>query len=279
MSGSVAPRVSVVVPVYNTGALLELALRSIAAQSYRDFETIVVDDGSDDAETLAILERAQRAGTTVHHTPNRGVASARNCAIEHARGTFILPLDADDTLGPAYLAKTVPVLEGDPEIGIVHSWVQLTGGHYGVWRTGEFSVRALLSRCTIHVTSLYRREVWADVGGYDQTFVEGAEDWDFWLSAAARGWRACCVPEPLTQYRRRPGSRELAARARGTSAAIMRRLVAKHRALYEAHFSDAFADLYEHHSAVCLSLERVYANPALRLALKLRGVLQRRAHA
>jgi len=271
-----APRVSIVVPVYNAGGFLARALRSASAQSYRDFETVVVDDGSTDARTLTILDAAERQGTVaVHRTPNRGVAAARNLAVERARGAFILPLDADDCLRTGFLEKTVLVLEENPEIAIVHTWVELIGGHHGLWRTGEFSVRALLSRCTIHVTSLYRREVWADVGGYDPSFTEGAEDWDFWLSAAARGWRARGIPEPLTQYRRRPGSRELGARAAGVSARVMRRLIAKHRPAYEAHFDDALADLYEHHSAVCLSLERVYNNPAVRLALKLRGVLQK----
>jgi glycosyltransferase involved in cell wall biosynthesis len=271
-----APRVSIVVPVYNAGGFLTRALQSAATQSYRDVETVVVDDGSTDARTLAILDTAERSGNAVvHRTVNRGVAAARNLAVERARGAFILPLDADDRLRPRFLEKTVPVLESDPETGIVHTWVELIGGHHGLWCTGEFSVRALLSRCTIHVTSLYRREVWADVGGYDPAFTEGAEDWDFWLSAAARGWRARCVPEPLAQYRRRPGSRELGARAAGVSARVMRQLIAKHRSTYAAHFDDALADLYEHHSAVCLSLERVYDHPAVRLALKLRGVWQK----
>src|SRR2546425_2448157 len=86
---------------------------------FRSFETVVVDDGSTDARTLAILDAAERRGTVVvHRTVNRGVASARNLAVERARGAFLLPLDADDCLRPRFLEKTVPVLERDPEIGI-----------------------------------------------------------------------------------------------------------------------------------------------------------------
>ena len=66
--------------------------------------------------------------------------------------------------------------------------VGLVGGHHGVWQTGGFTLVELLSRCTIHVSSLYRRELWADVGGYDPRFVESCEDWDLWLGAAKRGW-------------------------------------------------------------------------------------------
>ena len=270
-----APRVSIVMPVYNAGAFLEEALASAAAQTYADVETVVVDDGSTDARTRALLDAAaQRSGVRLFRQANAGVAAARNRAVEEARGTYILPLDADDVLGPGFLARTVPVLDAEPSIGIVHTWVELIGGHHGVWRTGPFSVAALLARCTIHVTSLYRRELWRGVGGYDPQFTEGAEDWDFWLGAAASGWQACGVPEVLTQYRRHAASRELAARAPGVSGRVMRRLVAKHRALYQAHLDDALANLYEHHAATCLTLERIYDHPAMRAFLRLRGLVR-----
>jgi glycosyltransferase involved in cell wall biosynthesis len=271
------PHVSIIVPVFNAGRYLEQALRSTAAQTYRDFEVVVVDDGSTDRTTLALLEAARRqAGVTVHRTPNCGPAAARNTAIEHARGGYILPLDADDWLAPTFLAKTVPVLDANPEIGICYTWVGLVGGHTGIWRTGDFSLRALLSRCTVHVSALYRRELWAEVGGYDPRFVESWEDWDFWIGAATRGWQARCVPEVLMYYRRSPTSREPRARAPGVGARLMRTLIDKHRALYAAHFDDALADLYEHYAATCLSLERVYTHPVLRAGLRLRDLVRRR---
>jgi glycosyltransferase involved in cell wall biosynthesis len=272
--GGGAPRVSVIVPVFNAGDDLTQALESVAAQSVRDLEVVLVDDGSTDARTVALLDAAaRRPGTTLHRTSNRGPAAARNLAIEHARGAYVLPLDADDWLAPEFLAKTVPMLDAEPGIGVVHTWVGLVGGHHGTWRTGSFSLPELLVRCTIHVCSLYRRELWVDAGGYDPGFVEGAEDWDFWLTAAARGWKARTVPEVLAYYRRGAGSRERRARAPGTSGRIMRALVAKHRALYEAHLEDALAGMYEHLAAVSLSLERVYDHPLMRVALRLRDRL------
>src|SRR5437762_1333566 len=167
------PHVSVVIPVFNAGDYLARALDSVARQTYRDFETVIVDDGSTDRRTLAILEAAARGpGVTVHRTPNGGPSRARNVGVERARGAYVLPLDADDYLAPAFLAKTVPLLDADPALGVVYTWVVLVGGYRGVWRPGGFSVTALLSRCTIHVTSLYRRKIWEDVGGYDPRFVE-----------------------------------------------------------------------------------------------------------
>src|SRR5262249_3186102 len=198
-----APGGSGVMPVYNAGRWLGQALASVDAQTFRDFELVVVDDGSTEERTRTLLdEAARRPGVTVHRSENRGPALARNLAIERARGAYILPLDADDWLEPAFLAKTVPLLDADPGLGLAYTWVGLAGAHHGVWRTGGFTVPAPLARCTIHVASLFRRELWADVGGYDPAFVESSEDWDLWLGAAARGWRGRCVPEVLVHYRR-----------------------------------------------------------------------------
>jgi glycosyltransferase involved in cell wall biosynthesis len=269
-----SPRVSVIVPVYDTGRDLERALRSVEAQTYRDRELVVVDDGSTDATTLAVLEAwSRRPGVTVHRQPNRGPAAARNAAVERARGAYVVPLDADDWLAPTFLERTIPILEGDPDVGVVHTWVALVGGHTGVWRTGEFSLAALLARCTVHVCSPYRREIWTDVGGYDPRFVHTGEDWDFWLGAAARGWKGRGVPEVLAYYQRSPTSREKRARAPERAGHVMQTLVEKHRALYQAHVGEAMVGLYEHHAETSLTLERIYRNPVVRLALRLRDLL------
>jgi len=237
---------------------------------------VIVDDGSTEARTRAILDdAARRPGVTVHRTENRGPSLARNLAIERARGAYILPLDADDWLAPTFLDKTAPMLNADPAIGVVHTWVGLVGGHRGVWRTGGFTLPELLARCTIHVASLFRRELWADVGGFDPRFVESWEDWDLWLGAAARGWRGRCVPEVLVYYRRSASSRERAAREPGVSTRLMRELVAKHRALYDANLEEAMARMYEERAETARMLERIYQNPAVRLLLRLRGLVRR----
>jgi len=270
-----APRVSIIIPVFNAGRYLTRALDSVEAQTERNFEVVVVDDGSIDRRTHKILDQAaERPGVTVHRTENRGPSAARNLAIERSRGAYILPLDADDYLAPTYLEKTIPVLDAEPALGVAYTWVGLVGGHHGVWKTGDFGVRELLTRCTIHVTSLYRRRLWEDVGGYDPRFVESCEDWDLWLGAAARGWKGRCVPEVLVYYRRSASSREKHARTPGVSAQLMRTLVEKHRPLYLAHVEDALAGMYEERSEVCLALERVYDHPAVRALLRLRGLVK-----
>jgi len=105
-----SPTVSVIVPCYNQGIYLDEAIQSVLGQTYQDFEIIIVDDGSDDGLTGLtndLLRDYRRKRTRVIRTENRGVVSARNTAISHARGKYILPLDADDRIGSEYLEKAV----------------------------------------------------------------------------------------------------------------------------------------------------------------------------
>jgi glycosyltransferase involved in cell wall biosynthesis len=264
-SNGARPLVSIVIPVFNAGRYLRKALGSATAQTYPAVEVILVDDGSDDLTTLAIVaEAAEVDGVSVRRTAREGPARARNLAIEHARGAYILPLDADDYLDPLYLERTVPVLEGDATLGVAYTWVGLVGRHHGVWRTGSFTVPELLVRNTIHVTSLYRRELWVDVGGYDPTFTEAFEDWDFWLSAARRGWRGTCVPEVLAYYRRLPSGREVVTRRSDVRGTLIRRLVAKHRDAFEGALEDTVVALHERAEWAGNALERLYHLPPIR---------------
>jgi glycosyltransferase involved in cell wall biosynthesis len=266
-----APVVSIVIPVFNAGEYLREALDGAVGQTHPDVEVVVVDDGSTDRPTRDILDAARaHARVTVVRTENGGPARARNVGVEHARGEYVLPLDADDRLVPTFVERTLPVLEADPGVGVVHTWVGLVGRHHGTWRTGPFALPDLLTRCTVHVSSLFRRRLWSDVGGWDPQFVATMEDWDFWLSAVERGWTGRCVPEVLVHYRRLASGREVRARTPGVKAGLIRQLVAKHRGLYEAHVGDAMAGMYERLEMAGNTLERIYHTPPMRLYVRLR---------
>lgn len=114
------PHVSVVVAAYNAAETLDEALASVAAQTYRDFELIVVDDGSTDATPELLAKYAETwPWMTWFRQENTGVATARNRAIERARGDLIAFQDADDTWLPDKLAEQVPLLDRNPAIGLV----------------------------------------------------------------------------------------------------------------------------------------------------------------
>jgi len=131
-----SPTVSVIVPCYNQGIYLDEAIQSVLGQTYQDFEIIIVDDGSDDGLTGLtndLLRDYRRKRTRVIRTENRGVVSARNTVISHARGKYILPLDADDRIGSEYLEKAVKILDDNPDTGIVYCEVEFFGERQGKW--------------------------------------------------------------------------------------------------------------------------------------------------
>ena len=139
-----AALVSVIMPCYNDGRYIKEAIDSLRRQTYSNFELIVVDDGSDDSETVSILSTLNDGKTTVLHTNHLRPAGARSYGIERARGKYILPLDSDDTIEPTYLEKAVNVLETQPDIGVVYCQADLFGEKSGRWELPDYSRRAML---------------------------------------------------------------------------------------------------------------------------------------
>src|SRR5690606_15977961 len=118
------PVVSVVVPAYNAEAYLGEALRSVLAQTYELLEVLVIDDGSQDRTADIVRELAMEdERVRLLQQSNSGVADARNLGIEHARGVYIAPLDADDLFYPQKLEAQVARMEsGDEAVGVVYCW-------------------------------------------------------------------------------------------------------------------------------------------------------------
>lgn len=203
-----APAVTVVIPCYNMGVFIGEAVDSVRAQTLAEVEIIIVDDGSDDADTIVRLDALAAEGVTVLRTPNRGVAAARNCGVQAARGRYILPLDGDDLIEPYYLAKAVGLLEQNPEIGIVSCDAQLFGAASGILRLPEFSRQRLLSENLLFASAVFRKSCWQSAGGYRPALKYGWEDWDFWIAMTKNGIKVARIPEALFKYRIRPDSRD-----------------------------------------------------------------------
>ena len=125
------PKVSVVIPCYNYGEYIDEAVDSVLAQTYDDFEIIIVNDGSTDAYTNKLLDGYDRPKTRVIVTTNNGVATARNIGISAASGQYILPVDPDDRIGNTYLEKAVKILDEHQELGMVYSHVEFFGARKG----------------------------------------------------------------------------------------------------------------------------------------------------
>jgi glycosyltransferase involved in cell wall biosynthesis len=201
-----SPRVSVVIPCYNQGRWLDEAVDSVLAQTYRDFEVIVVNDGSTERTTNELLAHYQRPSVRVLQTENRGLAIARNTGIDAALGDYILPLDADDMIGPRYLEMAVALLDQDNNLGIVYCRGELFGLRRGPVAAPAFSRWVMLFSNLIFCTAMFRKEDWLRVGGYNSGMVHGCEDWDFWLSILELGRTVRRIPLVLFRYRVREES-------------------------------------------------------------------------
>jgi len=225
------PKVSVIIPCYNLGVFLDEAIASVWAQTFTDYEIIVVDDGSDDPVTLEKLAELKATGLQIIKTDNHGVSAARNRGISEAHGKYILPLDADDRIAATYLEKAVDIIEQRPDIGIVYCEAELFGALQGPWVIPGFSLPHQLLDNLIFSAALFRKVDWKHAGGYDETLRAGWEDWDFWLRILESGCGVYRLSEALFNYRIRPCSREQSLGV-GAKLMLMVSLVGKHRKLY-----------------------------------------------
>lgn len=209
------PLISVIVPCYNQGQYLDEAVDSVLAQTYQNFEIIIVNDGSTEPESIKILNNYHKPRTQVIHTSNQGVCRARNTAIETAQGKYIFPLDADDKIAPTYLEKALKIIENNLDVGIVYCETILFGAQEGTSTSsplpkmflGQDSLPEILLHNRIHNSALYRKSDWELVNGYNPNMVYGLEDYDFWLSVLATGKKAYLIEEYLYFWRKKEVSR------------------------------------------------------------------------
>lgn len=193
---------AVIIPCFNHGEFLPEAVASVTGLSRDDVELVVVDDGSTDEPTRKELAALVAAGIKVIRQENKGLASARNNGILASEARYILPLDADNRLRPAYVEHAIRILDSNPQVGVVYGDAEYIGMRKGRWRVGPFDRDRLMEVNYIDACAAYRRSVWQQNRGYDSTMpVQGAEDWDFWLSTLEHGWQFAYVPEVLFDYR------------------------------------------------------------------------------
>jgi glycosyltransferase involved in cell wall biosynthesis len=226
----VAPAVSVIVPCYNGGRFLPQLLGSLAGQTFRDFEIVIVDDGSTDPATLQAFD-ALDPSIRVIHQPNKGLSAARNAGIAAARADLVMPLDCDDTIEPAFIAEAGALLRDAPnDVAYVLSHMRLAGAASGLLER-HFNRFDLLFTNPVPSCVLLRRSAWQKAGSYDETMRDGYEDWEFYLRLMLRGCRGITIARPYLVYYISTGGM-LFNQSSGRHAAIWRRIREKHASAY-----------------------------------------------
>lgn len=197
--------VSVIIPTYNRAAWVAEAVASVLAQTWQDFELLVVDDGSTDATLEALAPWRERL-IYLRTRENRGVAAARNLGAKAAQGRWLAFLDSDDLWRPRKLERQVAYLEAHPELRICQTdelWVRhgrRVNPPVSHRKQGGRIFLPSLGRCLVSPSAvmLCRRLFW-EAGGFDES-LPACEDYDLWLRLA---WRhdIGLVPEPLVVKR------------------------------------------------------------------------------
>jgi len=231
------PEVTVVIPCYNHGAFVRAAIDSVLSQTFDDLDILVVNDGSTEPGTLSVLQELDLPKTRVLHKENGHLSSARNHGIAQAKSEFILTLDADDTFEPTFLEKAMKVIRGDDRIAAVTCDVLTVGPGGGeVCRFPGGTLEDFLYKSECLACCLFRRKVWEEVGGFDESMKEGYEDWNFWIAVTKRGWRIGTVPEPLYHYR--VASDSMVAEADRKRPRLVKQIVSNHREVCAEHVED-----------------------------------------
>ena len=211
---TIQPRVSVIIPAFQSEARIGSTLHRLRRQSYDDFEVVVVNDGSTDG-TSAAVRRAMEADPRIRlieQSNNRGIATARNVGIEAARGELLAFLDDDDLWLSRKLELQVTRFDSARDAAVVSCYSALVdpAGRLLGWRFGgetegdvydEMLEWDMVSGGSV---ALVARSALEQVGGFDASLPDRA-DWDLWVRLARR-YPFACVPRVLVGYTRRPGS-------------------------------------------------------------------------
>jgi hypothetical protein len=202
-----SPIVSVVMSVFNGQAFLLEAIDSILAQTFKDYEFVIIDDGSTDktAEILAEYSRRDQR-IRVHRHENKGRAASLNIGIEMSKSPYVARMDADDISMPNRLKEQVEFMERHPAVGLLsgtYELIDVEGHLIGTIpllpRDEEIKQAMLVNNAMCHPAVMMRREVAIVCGGYRKAFLD-ADDYDLWLRISERSQLAN-LEQPILQYR------------------------------------------------------------------------------
>lgn len=231
------PLISIIVPCYNQSAYLDECIASVLAQSFTDWECIIVNDGSlDDSEQIALKWTERDARIKYHKKENGGIATARNEGINLAKGTWILPLDGDDRIGPDYLK--LAAAKFDEGYTVIYCNAEKFGLKQGFWPIPEYSYKALLIDNLIFCTAFYKREDFFKAGGYDTAMTHGLEDWEFLIRLLDFEAKVYKIPEVCFYYRIKADSRTISLSKEDFHTQMLSYMEQKHLALYQKTFGN-----------------------------------------
>ena len=202
------PRVSVVLAVFNGGSYLREAVDSVLAQTYRDFELLLVDDGSNDGAIEALPSDSRIR--VLRNERNLGQIPSLNRGLREAHGEYVARLDHDDVCLPRRLQAQVEMLDASPQVALSATWVDIVETNGRLWTSvhttldsfADFAAAVVTGRIfLVHPSLMFRRDIVLGLGGYDES-LNASEDQDLYRKLVLARQDARVVPETLLRYRR-----------------------------------------------------------------------------
>ncbi len=202
MGETTSEKVSIIVPCYKQAEYLSETLDSVLAQTYPNWECIIVNDGSPDNTKEIVNGYASQDGRFKYvWQENKGLSAARNMGILNSHGEYVLPLDADDLIAPTYVEKAISHFSQFPETKLVYCKADKFGKENGYWDLEMFDYEKFIWNNCIFCTAMFRRTDYNKTRGYNVNMVHGNEDWDFWLSLLKKGDVVYRINDVLFHYR------------------------------------------------------------------------------
>lgn len=207
------PKVSIILPVYNGEKYLGESMESILAQTYNNFELLIINDGSKDG-SLSIIKKYKDKRIKVYTQKNQGLAATLNRGIKLAKGEYLARQDQDDLSLPSRLDKQVNYLNNNPRCGLVGTWSEIinengtTTGYYHRHPAENdiLKIELLFDNPFVHSSVMLRKDVFKKVNGYaTNNNWQPPEDYELW-SRIARYYNIGNIPVVLHKYREVPGS-------------------------------------------------------------------------
>jgi GT2 family glycosyltransferase len=228
------PKISVVMPVYNTSpGLLDLAIRSVQKQHYENWELCVCDDASQSAEIRECLEKWQKRDARIKVTfsqHNEGISAASNRALQLASGEFVGLLDHDDELSGDALYEVVNLLQERPEADMIYSdedKLDAVGHRVHPCFKPDWSPEYMLARMYTCHFGVYRRRLLDEIGGF-RTGFDGSQDYDLVLRLSERTSQIYHIPKILYHWRMIPSSASCSSEAKPYAYVAARKALSEH---------------------------------------------------
>ncbi|MCC5806449.1 MAG: glycosyltransferase [Opitutales bacterium] len=204
---SAPPAVSVITPYFNAHTHFDETIRCLERQTFQQWEWIIVNDASTDPAAQARLEPLRRSSDprirVVDQERNGGPSAARNTGIAESLTEYVFMMDADDLIEPTTIEKSYWFLRSHPHCPWVNGWSVAFGAEEFLWRHGFEEREVFLRTNILTVSALFRKDALLRLGGYDEAFGHGFEDWLFWLKAAEEGLWGATMRDFFYWYRKR----------------------------------------------------------------------------